>query len=66
MYVCSMSNKYSNVKKSIYSLSKNVQRDLQIPLCHTYSIVQIRTIDEKRDVSEWLPKAPPVDMEATT
>lgn len=32
----------------------------------THSIVQIRTIDEKRDVREWLPTAPPVDMEATT
>lgn len=29
-------------------------------------MVQIRTIDEKREVIEWLPKAHPVDMEATT
>lgn len=32
----------------------------------THSMVQMRTIEEKREVSLWLPTAPPVDMEATT
>lgn len=44
----------------------NVNVMHKLRLHHTYSMVQIRTIDEKRDVSEWLPTAPPVDMEATT